>query len=255
MDAFYQPDGHAFLATELTRGPWSDDAQHGGPPLALLGREIERAAGAGFVARFTAELLRSLPFGRYEVSAEVVRPGKRSQSVHATLALDGVPCARATALVLSEAPVELPARLPRPVLPRPDASQPYTFTFFRAPVGYHTAMELRVARGVWGSGAMAGWLRMRVPLVAGEEPSPLQRVLVAADAGNGVSAPLPLDQYLFINPDLTLHLHRRLRGPWVGLDGLTRVEPNGVGLAQAEVFDADGPVGRSLQSLLVSRRP
>ncbi len=254
MDAFYQPDGRYYIATELTRGPWSDDAQHGGPPLALLGRAIEQAAGSGFVARFTAELLRSLPFGRYEVSAEIVRPGKRSQSVNATLALDGVVCARAMALVLTEAPVALPATAARPALLSPEASAPYKFTFFRAPIGYHTAMELRVARGVWGSGAMAGWLRMRVPLVAGEDPSPLQRVLVAADAGNGVSAPLPVEEFLFINPDLTLHLHQRLQGTWVGLDGLTRVEANGVGLAQAEVYDVNGPVGRSLQSLLVSRR-
>lgn len=254
MDAFYQPDGRHFVATELTRGPWSDDAQHGGPPLALLAREMERAAGSGFVARFTAELLRSLPFGRYEVTAEVVRPGKRSQSVQATLSLAGTPCARASALVLTEAPVALPDGLARAALPAPEASQPYTFTFFRAPVGYHTAMEMRIARGVWGTGAMAGWLRMRVPLVAGEDPTPLQRVLVAADAGNGVSAPLPVDEYLFINPDLTLHQHRHLRGQWVGLDGLTRVEGNGVGLAQAEVHDSEGPIGRSLQSLLVSRR-
>ena len=254
MDAFYQPDGPHLVATELTRGPWSDDAQHGGPPLALLGREIERAAGPGFVARFTAELLRSLPFGRYEVSAQVVRPGRRSRSVHAALLLDGVVCARAQALVLSEVPVALPLGPPRPQLPSPAASTPYTFTFFRSPVGYHTAMEMRVARGEWGTGAMAGWLRMKVPLVAGETPSPLQRVLVAADAGNGVSAPLPVDEYLFINPDLTLHQHRNLQGEWVGLDGVTRVEANGVGLAQAEVFDDSGPIGRSLQSLLVSRR-
>ncbi|MSQ82644.1 MAG: thioesterase family protein [Myxococcales bacterium] len=254
MQAFYiQQHGH-YVATELTRGPWSDEAQHGGPPLALLGREIERAAGGGFVARLTAELLRPLPFGTYELSCELLRPGKRARLFQARLSLNGSECARATALLLQEAPVELPQPPIRPRLAQPEESPEYKFSFFKAPIGYHTAMDLRVAAGVWGSGQMAAWLRMRVPLVAGEEPSPLQRVLVAADAGNGVSAPLPVDEFVFINPDLTLHLHRRLVGDWVGLDGLTRVEGNGVGLAQAEIFDTCGPVGRSMQSLLVSRR-
>ena len=73
------------------------------------------------------------------------------------------------------------------------------------------------------------WMRMRQPLVAGEEPSPLQRVLVAADSGNGVSATLDWARYLFINVELTVHLHRALAGEWVCLDAITIPEPNGVG--------------------------
>ena len=75
------------------------------------------------------------------------------------------------------------------------------------------------------SGPALVWMRMRQPLVEGEEPSPLQRVLVAADSGNGVSATLDWSRYLFINVDLSVHLHRMPEGEWVCLDAVTMPEP------------------------------
>jgi len=254
MDSFFEPDGPRFRATGFTRGPWSDDAQHGGPPCALLARAIERDAGDGFVARVSFEILKPIPISTFSIRTTLLRPGKRVRLFGASLLHGEDELLRATALVLAETPLELPPLAARPTVPAPDACPPYSFNFFRNPVGYHTAMEMRIARGKWGEGAMAGWMRMKVALVAGETPSPLARVLVAADAGNGISAALPVDRYVFINPDLTLHLHRRLQGEWVCLDAITRPEPNGVGLAQAELFDERGPIGRSLQSLLVTAR-
>ena len=98
------------------------------------------------------------------------------------------------------------------------------------------------------------WMRMRQPLVAGENPSPLQRVLVAADSGNGVSATLDWSRYLFINVDLSVHLHRLPVGEWVCLDAVTLPESHGVGLADTALFDERGPLGRALQTLLVRER-
>ncbi len=49
----------------------------------------------------------------------------------------------------------------------------------------------------------------RAKLVEGEAPSGYQRVAVAADSGNGVSAVLKLDEYSFVNADLTINLLRR----------------------------------------------
>ena len=66
---------------------------------------------------------------------------------------------------------------------------------------------------------------MRHPLVAGEEPTPLQRVLIAADSGNGISSTLDFRRYLFINVDLTVHLHRLPAGEWVCLDAVTVPSP------------------------------
>lgn len=98
------------------------------------------------------------------------------------------------------------------------------------------------------------WMRMRQALVAGEEPSPLQRVLVAADSGNGVSATLDWTRYVFINVDLTVQLHRLPAGEWVCLDAITIPEPSGVGLADTALYDERGPIGRATQTLLVGER-
>ncbi len=80
------------------------------------------------------------------------------------------------------------------------------------------------------------------------------RVLVAADCGNGVSATLDFRRYLFINPDLSVHLHRHPVGEWVCLDAETAVEPTGCGLAVSTLSDEHGPIGRGLQSLFVAAR-
>ena len=98
------------------------------------------------------------------------------------------------------------------------------------------------------------WMRMRVPLVAGEEPSPLVRVMVAADSGNGVSAALDWREYVFINVDLTVHLHRHPAGEWVCLDALTLPEETGLGLADTLLSDGRGRIGRAAQTLLVDKR-
>ena len=97
-------------------------------------------------------------------------------------------------------------------------------------------------------------MRMRHPLVAGEEPSPLQRVLTAADSGNGVSSTLDWTRYLFINVDLSVHLTRLPTGEWVGLDAITIPEPTGIGITDTALFDERGPLGRATQTLLVSER-
>ena len=116
-------------------------------------------------------------------------------------------------------------------------------------------MEYRFVSGAFlEPGPATVWMRMRHPLVAGERPSPLQRVLVAADSGNGVSAALDWRRFLFINVDLSVHLHRLPAGEWVCLDAITLPEPNGVGIADTALFDEHGPIGRAAQTLLVDSR-
>lgn len=256
-EAFFLPDGVGFVATPLARGPWHPDLAHGGPPAALLARAVERlpSDGPGQVVRFTVDLLRPVPLGRVEVAASVVRAGRAAQVLEATLSAGGRPCFRATAVRLRVADVQLPPREPPgPMLPAPEGCPAWEFPFFRAPVGYHTAMDLRLAGGEFGRGAMAAWMRMRQPLVAGEAPSPLQRVLVAADAGSGVGLALDTERYTFVNADLTVHLHRPLEGEWVGVDATTVAWESGIGSTQSTLHDPRGPIGRGLQSLVVEAR-
>jgi hypothetical protein len=121
--------------------------------------------------------------------------------------------------------------------------------------GYLSAVEWRFAAGRFdGPGPATAWTRLRHPLVPDEDPSPLQRVLAVADSGNGISGELDLRQWHFINPELTVHLHREPAGEWICLDATTTISPGGAGLATSVLSDLDGPVGVGAQALLVAPR-
>jgi hypothetical protein len=259
-EAFYAPlGGGRYRASELTCGPWDPDSQHAGPPAALLGGALQTAVDGGFLARVTFEILRPVPIGDLTVATEVVRPGRSVRLVEGTLADDDGRVLLARAWSIRREPVDLPRERadadPEPARPTPpDHADPKPFFAVPWDVGYHTAMEFRFARGGFlEPGPAFAWLRPRVPVVAGEAVTPLQRVLVAADTGSGLSASLPIDDWLFINTDLTVHLHREPRGEWVGFDAATTLEDDGVGLATTVVHDETGLLGRGLQSLLVAR--
>ena len=99
------------------------------------------------------------------------------------------------------------------------------------------------------------WFRLKVPVIAGEQPTPLQRLLVAADFPNGISNELDWNEWLFINPDLTVYIEREPRSEWVALQAHTRIVEGESALAQAALFDTEGRIGRSLQSLYVAPAP
>lgn len=261
LDAFYEPDGDFFRATELTRGPWDPGAQHAGPPAALLGYAIERLPESEEfqVGRVTFEILRSVPIAPVRIEAQVARPGKRVQMFEAELSnAEGEVLMRARGWRLRKAKLELPGEAllaSQPPAP-PEEGRASDFFPTEQEHGYHSAMEVRfVAGGFLEPGPATAWLRMRQPLVAGEEPTPLQRLLVAADVGNGISAALDFRRFLFINVDLTVHLERMPKGEWIGVDAATLPRPNGIGTAESTLFDVDnGRVGRALQTLLISER-
>ena len=254
MTAFYRRDGGTFTPSELTRGPWDAASQHAGPPAALLGRAIE--APGTVVGRITVEILRPVPLAPLTVASSVLRPGRNVELVRATLAQAGDqrPIASATAWRLRTEATE-PLAGPGEPPPGPGAGHERPFFATGQAVGYHTAMEYRFVEGAFTEpGPARVWLRMRQPLIEGEPASPLARVLVAADSGNGVSAALDYRRWLFINTELTVHLIREPAGEWVHLDSVTRVGPAGVGIAETVLWDETGRLGRAAQTLLVRRR-
>lgn len=269
--AFFRPAGEWFEASELTRGPWDPGSQHAGPPAALLGRELERCPSPAApdtpwqLARVTFEILRPIPIAPLRASAEVVRPGRSVELLAGELAdAEGV-VLRASAWRIARRELALPPGLAStdaesparrgPGPPGPQAGTEEAFFATGQQVGYHTAMEYRFIEGRFlDPGPAVVWMRMRHPLVEAEDPSPLQRVLIAADSGNGVSATLDWARYLFINVDLSVHLHRLPAGEWVCLDAVTIPEPDGIGLADTALHDERGPLGRAEQSLLVRER-
>ena len=256
-DSFYESDGDRYLSSELTRGPWDPGAQHAGPPAALLGRELERLEDAGEfqIGRLSFEIMRSVPIAPLRTEARIVRPGRRVQLIEATLSDDEGEVMRARGWRLRTEPVELPP-LPGPEAPVSiEDAEARDFPPTGQDVGYHTAMDYRFVSGAFQEpGPASVWMRMRQPLVDDEPPSPLQRVLAAADSGNGVSATLDWRSYLFINVDLNVHLDRMPEGEWVCLDAVTLPQPNGVGTADTLLLDERGRVGRALQTLLIAKR-
>ena len=257
-DAFYSVLGpDRFQATELTRGPWDPGLQHAGPPAALLGRAVERLGDRSDlqVARVTFEIARPVPIAELRVAARPLRGGRSVELVEAILLAGEAEVMRATALRVRTADLDLPAGLvPCPRLPGPDAGRSMPFFPTGQEVGYHTAMDVRFVAGSFlEPGPATVWMRMRHPLVPGEAPSPLCRVLVAADSGNGVSAALDYRRWRFINPDLTVYLMRPPAGDWVALEAATTAAA-GVGLADTTLHDEQGPIGRAAQALFIDRR-
>lgn len=257
--SFYIADGDTWLSTEMTRGPWSIEHQHAGPPSALLGRALENIIGEGFrFVRINIEIPRPVPVARLSVSARLDRSGRSVRYASAELKDEsGVLLMQATGVAIREAHVELPAQQNHDdrVVNLPEASADFEFPFFHPGMdGYHLAMEKKQADGVFLTGKCAVWMRMKLQLVEGETPSPLQRVLAAADSGSGVSMALDPKDYTFLNPDLTIYLRKYPAGEWVCLDGVTVPDSFGIGLATTHLRDEQGLIGEGLQSLLINRR-
>jgi hypothetical protein len=256
---FVQQDGGHFVATELARGPWDPNAQHGGAPAGLLAHAFDALATADglALARLTYEFVRPVPLGELAVHAEIVRPGRRVQLLDGTIAtVDGVELVRARALRVERAVnVPLHALSVGDVPPGPEHGSASDWPARDVKVFAADAMEIRfVAGGFMDPGPASAWFRLRVPMIDGTDPTPLQRLAAAADFGNGISSVLPWDGYVFINPDLTVYVEREPVGEWICLESSTRIAGGGVGFSESVLYDEQGRVGRAAQALLVAPR-
>lgn len=255
------PGGERFHATVATTGPWFADAQHAGPPTALLVRALERCApqAATQIGRITVDVLGPIPAGEVAVRAGVERPGRSVALLAAELTAGGRAVLRARAWRLAVADTGAVATSPADgaAAPLPPPTEAVLRTE-RPPgwlPGFIDALEWRWLAGWLGDpGPGTVWARQRVPLVADEEPSPLQRLMLVADSGNGAAAPLDIRQWLFVNTELTIHLHRPPTGTWMAVDAQTVVGPSGLGTVSGLLFDEHGHIGRSAQCLTVRRR-
>jgi Acyl-CoA thioesterase C-terminal domain/Acyl-CoA thioesterase N-terminal domain len=262
LDAAYVELGEGrYLASPLTVGPWDPKHQHAGPPSALICRAVERAAakdGLTHLGRLTVNLLRPAPVGecRVEIGADYV--GHNAGHFSGRLTAAGKEIARFTALMQREEALAVPDGTPghpAPRAPKPvDTSPIVKIAFAGEGFGYADLVENRLAAGRFFDGPCAAWFRMNHPLVKGEDPSPYQRVAIAADSGNGISASLDFKLYVFLNCDLTINLFRRPTGTWICLESASRFGGNGCGLAESALYDEAGLIGRASQSLAIRKR-
>lgn len=250
VSAYYERiDATRFRSTPLCVGPWGADDQHGGPPSALLAGALEATEPRPdmMLARVTVEILGPVKVADLEVETRVTRPGRRVERLEGTLTQAGRTVLAASAWRIAR--TTLATEPPPPPPPVPDVRD------LEGNSGYFASIEWAPVSGRFGEpGPCTIWTRLRGEVVAGEPPSPLQRVMAVADSGNGVSQVFPLAETLFINPELTVHLHREMAGEWVLLDAETLVSAGGVGLATSVLSDTEGPIGRGAQSLLMARR-
>ncbi|HET8723534.1 MAG TPA: thioesterase family protein [Anaeromyxobacteraceae bacterium] len=256
--AFYEPLGEGrYRATTATVGPWSPGLQHGGPPSALLAHVLERVAprSGARIARLSVEILGPVEVAEMRVSAAVERPGRRVQLLSARAEIGGREALRATAWQVLAEPGRSPECGPREPAPAFPGQQPQVF-FPNVPTfPYGEALEWRFTEGGFDRvGPATAWARCRIPIVAGEPLTGLQRIAVMVDSANGVSWEVPLGAYTFVPVDLNVVLHREPAGEWVCMAATTTVEPDGVGMVRTRLFDAAGQVGGSLHTLFVAPR-
>ncbi len=253
--------------TAAARGPWDAAMAHGGAPAALLTRAVERRAASEDqrVSSLAFTFLGPVPVGPVTVRTSVRKPGRRLQVVHGELLAGDRTVMEVRAVLLRRARIGLPTGvgMPWPELPPPEGLAPSTERLVAAGVdpqtdaSFHpTAVEIRVVDGSLRSvtADATAWLRLVLPVVEGERPSGAQRAAAAADFGNGLAHPVSFDDYLFVNCDLTVSLHRDPAGEWIGVRPRTEIDTAGTGLTTTELHDAAGRFGTATQTLFVDER-
>lgn len=255
----FVPDGGDLVATVLTQGPWDPSAQHGGPVCAALARTLEAVPTLVpmQVARFTFELFRAVPIRRLGAAARVVREGKRLQLVEAVLRDGDLEVARGTALRLriGDTPeaLEHPGRPVRTAPPR-RGSVVRPLPEIASRIGFLRAIEIERVGGAPGRGPTGTtWYRTRVPIVAGEEATPMQRLALFSDFTSASALYLHHSEWSAINPDVTVQVLRPPTGDWICLTCETEASGVGIGHSRSTIFDDDGFVASGSTAQLIDR--
>jgi hypothetical protein len=248
-----------YVANEHTVGPWGPDMQHAGPPTALLLRAVQQLSGApadALPARLTAEVFRPVPVGEVLIRARMVRPGRRVAWAAAQLAVASEPdraVMRCHVWLVRRTPD--PLDLPMTATPPPPGpGRPQ-----QAPGswggGYLESVSWELTHGSFAEPGPAGtWTTLLVDLVDHEPTSGVQHAAIVADAGSGISAVADPSRLLFVNTELTIHLHREPEGPSVSMDAETTLDRHGVGYVHTKLGDTAGGVGAAAQTLFVEPR-
>ena len=275
---FYELRDGLYHPSASTVGPWDPKLCHGGPPASLLGTLLDRegARDGTRIAHFSLDFLGPVPLSPLSISTKTMRPGKKIELSEAEAwyseprnsapgvsgrspehgtETGGRRVLRASAWRVLEEPGRNPdVNLTAPVPPRPKDSASSFFPDVHD-FGYAHALDWRFADGGFEKlGPSTVWARLLTQVIAGEEVSPLARVLAMVDSANGVSAELPVRDYLFVPVNLTVSLWRTPIGEWFAMRAKTFLANGGGGLTRAWIFDEEGPIGEAVQTLYVEKR-
>ena len=256
--AYYLPRGNGrYEPTRASESPWDRRAQHGGPPAALLAHVIDQTIEAPMrLARLSVDMLGPIPRREVHVEVSTAKPGRRVRLTEARMRVDGrvAVTARAWHIATGDRPPAKRADRTTPP-PLPPRQTPQHFYPGLDDWGYGRSIEWRFTRGSLDTlGPADVWARVRLPLVDGWPLTGQDRVLIVADSANGLSMSLPIQDWFSIPPTMTATLLRPPAGEWVHLACRTHLTDDGMGLAHADLLDADGFIGEVAQPLLVQQR-
>jgi hypothetical protein len=266
-EAVYLPGDRAgvYVSTPLANAGWYEEGQHGGAFSALIAGHVETEVPTLTemqVSRVTVEIFRVVPLIPLRIETDVVREGKRIQHVRASVFDQDdnlLSVANVQRLRVADLPLPESAEPPGLAIPLPDEIDSRVGEAWgvgqRGKLMFHRhAMEVReVEGGFEEEGPGTVWMRLTKPLIAGRETTPLQRVVATADFCNGVSRALDYTTWVFMNPDLTVHLGRYPESEWIALAARSTYGQLGRGLATGTLWDTSGWLGRSTQSLYLDR--
>ena len=259
MESFYQhlADGR-FESSTRTAGPWGPEAQHAGPPSALLARQFSRYGEIGDkrIASISIDILSPVPISPLEIRMRVDKPGRRVELLSGEIRAGDKVVMAARAWRVLKAPDDVPNIGSRAQLPEPVSSgdgvgrevMPGAYTG-----GYLSAVEWLQAPEEEGkpvNEARSAWIRPLVPLVEGESITGTELAMLTADSGSGVHVPIDPFHHQGINCTLHVAFVREPEGDRVGLESRTSVVPGGCGLTSTTLYDRRGVIGTGTQSLL-----
>jgi hypothetical protein len=257
----FSRDGAVLVPGAAAGSPWGRDRVHGGAVAALLAGSLERAEWS--LTRVAVDLLAPVPFRPLRLELTQPEGGRRVTRQVATLFDNERAVARAAGVSIRQTQLDLPETSREPAGPFADCPVPaldLPMSRVAESVGFESFDSLAVALKRFKSdqlpvGAAGMWLRLLVPVIAGEQNTAVQQAAAAADFGvTSMPAKVPYHQWSFMNTDLTLHLAREPVGSWIGLVSQSLVEPVGAGLGLTTLYDEQGKVGQSAQALIVEAR-
>ena len=252
--AFFRIEDGIFIGQDPARSPWFPDACHGGPVLMLIARGLESVVDDKQLVRVTVTFQRPVPMGGLYLESHVERSGRASASAKSTLRdSKGRICVTGDGLFIGTGDF---GEFPTPAIVGPVFAESHRLPFpaSRSVHGlpyFGNFIEVAFPPGQSGElGPGTMWMHTP-PLLAGEEPTRFQIACPIADCGNGIGKNANFDVASFVNPDVTIALHRLPRSRWLASQAISHWQPNGVGLSQATLFDEDGPIGSAVQTLIV----
>jgi acyl-Coa thioesterase superfamily protein/acyl-CoA thioesterase superfamily protein len=252
--------GERFGATEYVRSAWDPTIQNGGPVSALLVRALERCGPRERVrlSRVAVDLLGPVPIcDELWVTARIERAGSKIELLSAEMLGPGPngvwrAVARASAWRFANYDTEaLTFAVAPPLRPVGEASRFHVAGTL--PRDYVTSLEWYMLTDLYDIRAES-WARPLVDLVQGETMTPLERLFTVADMANGLGTRVEMLDWMFMNTDLVVHIHRIPEGEWVGVQAETNYGPDGVGVSAGTLFDQCGAVAKIQQAQLLRPR-